>query len=164
MKRFWTSLCGMLPAVLLGLALHGCSSNPPVSRDPGSRVDLSRLPQHPALQVAASMVGSPYRFGGSTPHGFDCSGLVFYAFRAAGIHVPRSTRSQYRYAFRVARNQLQPGDLVFFKLNRHEVSHVGIYAGNGQFIHAPSKGKQVSFTAMSDPYWHDRYVGAGRYF
>jgi cell wall-associated NlpC family hydrolase len=110
------------------------------------------------------MIGAPYRYGGSTPRGFDCSGLVYYAFRRAGIHVPRSTRSQYRHAFRVAGNQLQPGDLVFFKTDWHEVSHVGIYAGYGQFIHAPSEGKQVSFTAMNDPFWQEHFLAAGRYF
>jgi cell wall-associated NlpC family hydrolase len=59
---------------------------------------------------------------------------------------------------------LQPGDLVFFKLNRRKVSHVGIYAGNDLFIHAPSNEKQVSLTSMNDPFWHDHYVAAGRYF
>ena len=158
-----TQLGCLLPAVLISLLLAGCSSSPPAVRHKSPPYDSAKLPQHPALMIAAGLVGAPYRHGGSSPRGFDCSGLVYYAFRRAGIHVPRNTRSQYRHAFHVATSQLQPGDLVFFKLDRHAVSHVGIYAGNGQFIHAPSKGKRVSFTAMDDSYWGSKYVAAGRY-
>lgn len=154
----------LLPAVLISLLLSGCTSAPPASTRKPDTPDITKLRQHPGASIAANLVGAPYRYGGSSPRGFDCSGLVYYAFRQAGIRVPRSTRSQYRHALRVTRSQLQPGDLVFFKLDRHEVSHVGIYAGNNLFIHAPSRGKQVSFTSMNEPFWQDHYIAAGRYY
>jgi cell wall-associated NlpC family hydrolase len=146
------------------LALYGCASDPQALPRKSMTPDFTMLRQHPGALIAADLVGAPYRYGGSSPRGFDCSGLVYFSYRQAGIRVPRSTLSQYRNAYRVPRDQLQPGDLVFFKLNRHKVSHVGIYAGNDLFIHAPSKEKQVSFTSMNDPFWHERYVGAGRYY
>ena len=147
----------------LAMTLQGCASapadTPRNSRQHGEIV----LPQHPGAAIAAALVGAPYRYGGSTPRGFDCSGLVYYSYRKAGIHVPRSTQSQLHNSLRVPMQQLQTGDLLFFKLDRKPVSHVGIYAGNGQFIHAPSKGKKVSFTPVNDPYWQQRLVAAGRY-
>jgi hypothetical protein len=142
----------------------GCASKPDYSqRSPGTPVETS-LPQHPGASIAASLVGAPYRYGGSTPRGFDCSGLVYYSYRKAGIRVPRTTTSQLNHAQRVPLKHIQPGDLLFFRLDRKPVSHVGIYAGNGHFIHAPSSGKRVSFTSMSDPYWQPRLFAAGRYF
>jgi uncharacterized protein (DUF1499 family) len=103
----------------------------------------------------------PYRYGGSTPRGFDCSGLVYYAYRRLGIRVPRSTTAQYRHARPVTLNNLQPGDLVFFRRAHHSVTHVGIYAGNARFIHAPSNGRVVSYDSLYDPYWKKRLAGRG---
>jgi murein DD-endopeptidase len=114
------------------------------------------------LAIAAGMIGSPYRYGGETPKGFDCSGLVYYAFRKAGIEVPRTTHEQFKQSHPVSLSHLEPGDLLFFKLNRHKVSHVGIYAGEGRFVHAPSNGKQVSYAELQDPYWKRRLKGARR--
>jgi len=155
-----------LQATLLALAMvvGGCASEPAhLVRQPAVKTHAV-LPQHPGASVAAGLIGSPYRFGGASPRGFDCSGLVYYSYRKAGIHVPRTTQAQLRNANRVPLSQLQPGDLVFFKLDRRSVSHVGIYAGNNRFIHAPSSGKQVSFTTMNDPYWQARFIAAGRYY
>lgn len=109
------------------------------------------------------MLGSPYRYGGSSPHGFDCSGLVYYSYRRAGIHVPRTTYAQMNAANRVRLRDLAAGDLLFFRLGRQPVSHVAIYTGDGQFIHAPSSGKRVSYGSMSDAYWKTRLVAAGRF-
>lgn len=108
------------------------------------------------------MLGAPYRYGGSGPRGFDCSGLVYYSYRKAGIAVPRTTGAQYRQSQRVKLSALQPGDLIFFRISRERFSHVGIYAGDGRFIHAPSSGKRVSYALLTDPYWKARVVGAGR--
>jgi cell wall-associated NlpC family hydrolase len=152
----------LLMAVLV-MSVVGCASEPaypPRSSGPSTGI---ALPQHPGASIAASQVGAPYRYGGSSPRGFDCSGLVYYSYRKAGIRVPRTTNSQLNNAHRVPLKQLQPGDLLFFKLDRRPVSHVGIYAGNDRFIHAPSRGKKVSFTSMNDPYWRQRLVSAGRY-
>jgi murein DD-endopeptidase len=142
--------------LLLLTGLTGCASTPP-------RSGASAAIQRPVLDVAISQLGVPYRYGGDTPRGFDCSGLVYYAYRRVGIRVPRSTRAQYRHAHRVALDTLEPGDLVFFKRRFRSVSHVGIYAGNSRFIHAPSKGRVVSYDSLNDPYWKRRLVAAGRY-
>jgi cell wall-associated NlpC family hydrolase len=143
--------------VLLLLAgLTGCATTPPQSSAP-------RAAHSPVLDIAVSQLGVPYRYGGATPRGFDCSGLVYYAYRRLGLRVPRSTMAQYRHAQPVALQELHPGDLVFFRRAYRSVSHVGIYAGNGRFIHAPSKGRVVSYDSLDDPYWKKRLVAAGRY-
>jgi cell wall-associated NlpC family hydrolase len=117
---------------------------------------------HEALAVAENMRGVPYRYGGADPRGFDCSGLVYYAYRKAGIHSPRSTSDQYRFSTRVPLTELRPGDLVFFAISRNKPSHVGIYAGQGKFIHAPSSGKAVSYAFLDDYYWKEKLIGTGR--
>jgi cell wall-associated NlpC family hydrolase len=153
----------VLGTLLLVAALGGCASAPAYpARQPATQAD-SRLAQHPGARIAAAQVGAPYRYGGASPRGFDCSGLVYYAYRKAGIRVPRTTHAQLRHADSVSPGKLRAGDLVFFKLDRQPVSHVGIYTGNGRFIHAPSRGKRVSFTTLNDPYWRTQFVAAGRY-
>jgi murein DD-endopeptidase len=109
------------------------------------------------------MLGAPYRYGGSSPRGFDCSGLVYYAFRETGFRVPRTTGAQLRHSRPVTLSQLLPGDLLFFRQRSSRVSHVGIYVGNDWFIHAPSRGKRVSYESMQNHYWKSRLVTAGRY-
>lgn len=121
------------------------------------------IQNHQGLGIAATLVGSPYHYGGSSPRGFDCSGLVYYAYSKAGIRVPRTTQAQYRNARRVSLSQLDPGDLLFFKLGGIPVAHVGIYAGNDRFIHAPSAGKKVSYASLNNAYWQTRLLAAGRY-
>jgi cell wall-associated NlpC family hydrolase len=117
---------------------------------------------HTGLSIARDMLGTRYRYGGASPKGFDCSGLVYYSYRKAGIDVPRTTTEQYRHSQRVKLSQLQPGDLIFFKITRGKLSHVGIYAGGGRFIHAPSGGKRVAYASLGDPYWEAKVIGAGR--
>jgi len=109
------------------------------------------------------MLGAPYRYRGSSTRGFDCSGLVYFSFREAGIRVPRTTNSQLRHACPVPLSHLQPGDLSFFRQGSRLVTHVGIYAGDGWFIHAPSRGKRVSYDSIEGGYWNSRLVRAGRY-
>ena len=143
--------------VLLTLQLlAGCATDPAPQAPQAGR-------NHPGLSIAATLVGSPYRYGGSSPRGFDCSGLVYYAYGKAGIGVPRTTQAQYRQAERVPLSQLHPGDLLFFRLGSQPVAHVGIYAGNDRFIHAPSRGKQVSYDSLNNAYWQTRLLAAGRY-
>lgn len=125
---------------------------PPASRDAGE-----------ALQVALAQRGTRYRAGGDDPaSGFDCSGLVHFSFNSVGIRLPRSSHDMFMQAKRIERSELRPGDLVFFRLRSSRISHVGIYAGNGQFVHAPSRGKYVELTSLSDKYWARRFAGAGR--
>jgi cell wall-associated NlpC family hydrolase len=116
-----------------------------------------------AVLQAVAQLGTPYRWGGNSANkGFDCSGLTQHAYQAAQISIPRTSYQQFRATRRVARDDLRPGDLVFFRLNGGRVDHVGIYVGEKRFIHAPSRGKTVSFARLDNGYWSRRYVGAGR--
>jgi cell wall-associated NlpC family hydrolase len=116
-------------------------------------------PGHPeAASVALQYLGIPYRWGGDSPTtGFDCSGLVMYVYEQLGIPLPHQSEAQYGYGTPVPRDQLLPGDLVFFD----GLSHVGIYIGNGEMVHAPQTGDVVSITPLSQ-YGGTRYVGARR--
>jgi cell wall-associated NlpC family hydrolase len=115
------------------------------------------------VRVAAGLIGSPYKFGGDSPaQGFDCSGLVHYSFDQLGFDVPRTAADQRHAAKPVAREALTPGDLVFFRSSGRRVDHVGIYAGDGRFIHAPSKGGFVTYAYLDDPYYRAHFVSAGR--
>ena len=108
------------------------------------------------------MLGVPYVYGGKTPRGFDCSGLVHYAYHQLGIDVPRTAADQLRRSKPIHLRQLEAGDLVFFRHKREPVSHVGIYLGNDQFIHAPSSGKRVSYGTIGDGYYRDHFYAGGR--
>ena len=150
-------------AVGLSSLLAACSTNPPARYDTTAGGAPPATGQHPAVAVASSLLGTPYHYGGSSPNGFDCSGLVYYAYREAGVPVPRTTIAQRRHATPITLTHIRPGDLVFFKHGSRRVSHVGIYTGNGQFIHAPSSGKRVSYASLDNPYWQQRLIAAGRY-
>jgi cell wall-associated NlpC family hydrolase len=114
--------------------------------------------------LAESLLGSPYKYGGASPKGFDCSGLVHYTHGKLGIRTPRTSLQQYKHAKHIKLSELTLGDIVFFTLNKHSVSHVGIYVGNNRFIHAPKSGKQVTMNNLNDEYWRPRVVGAGRLY
>lgn len=154
-----TANCRLAPLILLILLLAGCATRPvviPERAEPGGRKTV--------VDTAQRMLGTPYRPGGASPRGFDCSGLVRYSFGHAGIEVPRTAAEQFARARPVGQRALQPGDLVFFKTRGRKISHVGIYVGQRRFVHAPSGGKQVSVDSLDDPYWRRRMVGAGHYF
>jgi cell wall-associated NlpC family hydrolase len=119
-----------------------------------------------AEKIAASLthsamrfIGTPFVFGGSSIHGFDCSGYVQHVFGMLGMHIPRTADAQYDAARRI-HGGMTRGDLVFFQTYAPGVSHVGIYLGNGKFIHASSHGVRVS--RLSEHYWSSRYLGAKR--
>jgi murein DD-endopeptidase len=145
--------------LLAGLALLSLAACASIGgADEGRRSPPTEVDQRPAeraAQHAAKMVGKPYRYGGSTPAGFDCSGLVQYSFRQAGISLPRSTEEQRRVSRKVQKSNLQPGDLLFFDEEGKKNSHVGIYLGRGEFVHAPSSGKRVRSDRLDSRYWRD---------
>ena len=98
-----------------------------------------------AVRIAAAELGVPYRYGGSSPSGFDCSGLVAYVYERLGIRLPHNAAAQYSYGRAVDRGHLRPGDLVFF----HGLGHVGLYIGHGRMIHAPQSGERVSIQSLA---------------
>ncbi len=113
---------------------------------------------------ALSLTGIKYRYGGKSPEtGFDCSGFVRYVFRnAANLTLPPTARAISQIGKTVKKDELQPGDLVFFNTLKHAFSHVGIYIGDNKFIHAPSTGKVVRVESMQDGYWAKRFNGGQR--
>ncbi|MEF8833556.1 MAG: C40 family peptidase [Halofilum sp. (in: g-proteobacteria)] len=114
-----------------------------------------------AADIALSLRGSPYRYGANGPDAFDCSGLVHYAYGRAGIRVPRTARAQFDAINRRYLDQLEPGDLVFFRTAGIRVSHVGIFLGGDEFVHAPKTGSDVHVSRLDEEYWRSRLVGAG---
>jgi cell wall-associated NlpC family hydrolase len=114
------------------------------------------------VEIAESLQGKPYQYGGITPKGFDCSGFVHYVYRKAGISIPRTTRDQYRTSRRLSIDLARPGDLLFFRISSRKLSHVGLYAGNGRFIHASTSQNRVAEASLQDPYWLDRLIAVGR--
>ncbi|CEO13017.1 cell wall hydrolase [[Clostridium] sordellii] len=115
------------------------------------------------VNMAYSKLGSPYVWGAEGPNTFDCSGLTSYVFRnAAGVSLPRTSGSQYGVGTSVSKANLQPGDLVFFSTGGGGISHVGIYVGGGQMIHAPQSGDVVKVSNINSSYWQNAYVGAKR--
>ena len=113
------------------------------------------------LRAAYSVIGTPYVFGGTSPYGFDCSGFTQYAFKRAGVYIPRTADSQLYYGKRISMSQLRPGDLVFFTTYEPGASHCGIYVGNGNFIHAGTS-TGVTVASAFTGYWGARYYGACR--
>ncbi|HTM31976.1 MAG TPA: NlpC/P60 family protein [Vicinamibacterales bacterium] len=177
--------CGAAALLSAGCASSGATPRPfPVPRGeapaggtpaPGAPVDtgvpsvpgrvpspMGALDGNVLSSTALSLRGAPYRNGGSTPDGFDCSGFVQYVFGLNGLAVPRGTREQFGIGHSIDRNHLAPGDLVFFSTVAPGASHVGIAIGNGEFVHAPSSRGVVRVERLSADYWRRRYIGARR--
>jgi cell wall-associated NlpC family hydrolase len=115
-------------------------------------------PARKALDFAFAQKGKPYQYGAEGPNTYDCSGLTMKAWAAAGVGITRTTNSQWAATKRVAKSDLQPGDLVFFS----NLGHVGLYVGGGQMIHAPRTGKTVEVVSITSGYYLSNYYGAGR--
>lgn len=127
-----------------------------------SRGQFDRNTGHQIASFAQQFLGVPYVWAGSSPAGFDCSGFVYYVYSRHGISLPRMADEQYHIGQRVPLNVIQPGDLVFYSTYAPGPSHVGIFVGNGKFIHASSGAGEVTLTAMSKPYYQARFLGAFR--
>src|SRR5919108_727626 len=115
-----------------------------------------------AAMHALKMVGKPYRYGGASPSGFDCSGLVQYSYRQAGLALPHNTDKQRSVSRLIKVAELRRGDLVFFNQEGKKYGHVGIYVGGGKFVHAPSSGKSVRSDRLDSPYWRKHLSEARR--
>jgi peptidoglycan DL-endopeptidase LytE len=151
-------------------ASHGVRPEPFPS--PGSPPDAAPTPLSVPRGVAADgftiataalqLQGVPYRLGGADVHGFDCSGLVQYVFALYGVALPRVVHDQYRAGRRVALDDLEPGDLIFFSANGGDVSHVGIVIGGDRFVHAPNARGVVRVDSLAAGYWGEHIAGARR--
>jgi cell wall-associated NlpC family hydrolase len=151
----------LLLSLLLGLA--ACSFGP--SSRAGRAPPPDSVAANNVLMRAIGLVGTPYHYGGNSPEGgFDCSGLVQFVFRdGAGLRLPRSMRELVAIdAPEVDREDLQPGDLVFFHPGGGAASHIGIYVGEGRFVHAPSSGGTVRLDLLDSNYWRTAYAGGRR--
>ena len=165
-------LSGLMAAVLLAA---GCAGTPardtpadggmlPVPAVPAAEEPLpaSSDVRGPVVQLALSMVGVPYRYGGAHPsEGFDCSGLVYYSYTSNGHAVPRTSRAQFDAALKIPLVQAAQGDLLFFQ-DQEKLSHVGIYLGDGQFVHAPSSGGAVRVAEIESPYYQRHLIAVGK--
>ena len=130
----------------------------------GNLLEATQAHVTDTLEFALSHIGIRYKFGGNTPDsGFDCSGFVRWVFnRTWGVLLPRTSMDIAALGTPVAKEDLKPGDLVFFNTMRQTFSHVGIYLGDGQFLHAPSRGSQVRVENLDLSYWKKRFNGARR--
>jgi cell wall-associated NlpC family hydrolase len=136
--------------------LSGCATRP--ARDDGAALRGQRIAQH-----AIGEIGQRYRFGGETRAGFDCSGLAAYVHGLEGIDIPRTAAAQFASGPRVDRDALRAGDLVFFRFGGRKVDHVGVYVGDGEFVHAPGAGSTVRRAQLGASAFARRYAGAARW-
>jgi cell wall-associated NlpC family hydrolase len=152
----------------LAAVTTGCAAAPatPYVREPRQAVVEPRIADElvggAIAEVAMGMVGTRYRYGGADPiGGFDCSGLVYYAYGQAGYRVPRSSQELFRAARKISVGDAYPGDLMFFQ-DQTKLSHVGIYLGDGRFVHAPASGRNVAVSSLDTPYYQEHLVAVGR--
>ncbi len=157
-------------ALAASLAVLGaCTSAPryrraaPVAAEVSVGDRVVRVDGRDVVRRAEAFLGTPYRFGGASERGMDCSGLVVRVYEAFGIALPRRSRDQARFGAPVPRDGLRPGDLVFFRAGGgRAVDHVGIYAGGGQFIHASTRSRRVRYDRLDNRYFRNRFVTARR--
>lgn len=113
---------------------------------------------------ALGQVGRPYQYGGTSPDGFDCSGLVQYVYAQVGLKLPRTTREQHAYGRTVRLEDAEPGDLLFYSFNGSGIDHVAVYLGDDEAVHAPANGRTVIVASVHLRYWQDHFVDAVRVF
>ncbi len=161
----WFALCLLAFAPIVALSDDADPGYSAPVTEVNPNVTPTRQPQGSEIVVQGlSFLDIPYRYGGvSRKSGLDCSALVQKVFlEAIGLKLPRTTRAQSRTGEKIARKDLKPGDLVFFNTRRRAYSHVGIYVGDGHFLHAPSKGGKVRVERLNVRYWSKRFNGGRR--
>ncbi|HEU5283512.1 MAG TPA: C40 family peptidase [Burkholderiales bacterium] len=151
----------LLTCLLLALTLAGCAGAQ-VEPDVASVRSVPKEEAAQAADAALAQLGRPYRYGGDSPAGFDCSGLVRFSYLQVGVQVSRETRTLRTQARLIRAADLQRGDLVFFDQEGKKFSHVGIYLGDGRFVHAPSSGGRVRTDRLDSDYWKRHFVEARR--
>jgi cell wall-associated NlpC family hydrolase len=160
LHRPMTSAGNILALGVLLVALVGCAGHPVAPDRSASRASAQQAAH--ATEVALSMVGRPYRYGGDTPAGFDCSGLVSYSYAQAGVKTSRETPALRAQGVLIRTADLRRGDLLFFNQEGKKFSHVGLYLGDGRFVHAPSTGGRVRVDRFDAEYWRRHFVEARR--
>jgi cell wall-associated NlpC family hydrolase len=141
----------------LALLLSGCLSFGGGSGR--SSEEVERLRQTIVVD-ALGQIGRPYRYGGNTPDGFDCSGLVQYVFAQSGVKLPRSSRDQSGIGKQIDLDDAEPGDLLFYSFTGGRIDHVAVYLGDGQAVHAPASGRQIIVAPVAQKYWMQKFVEA----
>jgi len=151
--------CRQIITALASLLLMGCATT-----TSGIRVDPDELERyrHQLVLEALGQVGRPYRWGGGTPDGFDCSGLVQYVYAQTGLSVPRTAREQHAMGGPIDLDDAEPGDLLFYSFAGRKVDHVAIYLGDDQAVHAPASGRTVIVASVHLAYWKKHFIDAVR--
>ena len=149
---------------LLTLCLAACVGQPEArapSRDATPVSVTTHSVGENAARIALGQVGMPYRYGGASPRGFDCSGLIQYSYQRAGKSVPRTTSQLWVATTAIDRKDMRAGDVLFFRIDG-KMSHVGMYLGDNRFVHAPSSGKTVAVETLGSDYYRRAFIRAGR--
>ena len=153
-------LSSLISLALIIVILSSCSPR----RQNYKQGVFSSASRRGVVRSARRYLGVKYRYGGTDPSGFDCSGYTNYVYKRNGLSIPRTAGGQFAAGRRIGIRRAKPGDLVFFKINRRKISHVGIYMGNYTFIHSPRTGRTVSVDNIRKDYWRKRYAGTVTFF
>lgn len=159
-------VCRVIFVISVSLLAACSSQGPVVSRSAPASIPVAQtraesLVGERAAEIAVRQVGVPYRYGGMSASGFDCSGLVHFSYARAGKTIPRTTNGLWQSAHPVAQRELQVGDVLFFDIEG-KMSHVGLYLGEGRFVHAPANGRRVSIESLHSEFYRQALIRGGR--